>query len=113
MLNIKTIKSISNQEGWKLKINKESYDFTMYCKSGLKYNFSIEKVKDNNLNNLINKVYDQFLDYVVDKEFEVYIRCNKTSSYRKILNDCKEIDRKLEELAKRLTAYRYIKLRKD
>ena len=113
MLSIKIIKEIANQEGWELKINKESYDFTTYCKSGLEYNFSIEKVKNDNLNNLINKVYDQFLDYIVDKEFENHIQFKGRRSYREILNDCEEIDGKLEELAKRLTWYKGIKSRKN
>lgn len=113
MLNIKTIQTIAKQEGWELEINKESYDFTTYCENELEYNFSIEKVKDDNLNNLINKVYDQYLNYDVDDEFEIYIQCKGRPSYRAILEDCEEVDGKLEKLSQRLTSYRYIKLRKE
>ena len=94
MLRIKKIKEIANKIGWTLSIGMRFYDFETFCKNGNCYCMSIKKVKNNNLNNLINEINETYNNYITD-------------AY------CEEIDRKLEELTKRLTSYRYIKSRKD
>ena len=45
MLSVKTIQTIANQEGWKLEINKESYDFTNVLQKWTKVQFLDRKSK--------------------------------------------------------------------